>query len=133
MAAAITLLVAATGRTFARWSKVTVAKPIVPSLEIARLPAAYGLVTDVTCGRRATRPSIRSTCARTAGDGQRPARGVQHDLVGVARLRREAAREQIRGPLRVGAGQREVVSVVAADGVRDPHRSDQHDDPERDH
>ena len=133
MAAAITLLVAATGRTFARWSKATVAKPIVPSLEIALVPAAYGLITDVTCGRRATWPSIRSTRARTAGAASVPCGRVQHDLVRVARLRREPAREQVRGPLRVGAGQREVVPVVAADGVRDPHRSDEHDDPERDH
>ena len=73
MAAAITLLVAATGRTFARWSKATVAKPIVPSREIPRLPAAYGLVTDVTCGRCATRPSIRSTRAWTAGAASVPA------------------------------------------------------------
>ena len=44
----------------------------MPSLEIARLPAAYGLVTEVTCGRRATWPSICSTCARTAGEASVP-------------------------------------------------------------
>ncbi len=63
----MTRSVAAFGRTFARWSKATVAKPIEPSREIARLPGVNGLVTEVTCGSFATRASICSTSARTAG------------------------------------------------------------------
>ncbi len=48
-ARAITALIAGTGRAFAFLSKATVAKPIVPSLEI-RVPAfgSNGLVTLVT-------------------------------------------------------------------------------------
>ena len=62
----ITRSTAALGSALARSSKLTVAKPIVPSREIACWPAAYGLTTLVTCGRRATRASVASIAARSA-------------------------------------------------------------------
>src|SRR5207244_3035152 len=51
------------------------------------------------------------------------------DLVGVARLRREAALEQVDSTLRVGAREREVVRVAFADGLRDGEDADGEDDP----
>ena len=72
MAVAITFLIAEVGSTFARWSNATVAKPIVPSREIALRPGANGLVTEVTCGSRATSPSIRATFRCTPGAAKVP-------------------------------------------------------------
>ncbi len=47
----ITRFTAAVGSSFARWSKFTVAKAMLPSFDTALAPAAaYGLVTPVTCG-----------------------------------------------------------------------------------
>ena len=62
----MTLSTAALGSASARSSKLTVANAIVPSREIACAPAAYGLTTPVTWGRRATRLSVAPTVARSA-------------------------------------------------------------------
>ena len=64
-------------------------------------------------------------------------RGVQHaavgdaedDLVAVARLRREAVLQQVRGALRVGVGQREVVGVFRPRRGREGAHGDDHRDP----
>ena len=65
-AVVITLSTAAFGSAFARSSKFTVAKAIVPSREIACWPVAYGLTTLVTWGRVATRFSVAAIAALIA-------------------------------------------------------------------
>ena len=131
-ARAITFLIAEIGRTLARWSKRTVAKPIVPSFEM-RLPAfgSKGLVTPVTCGRRATPASIGATTERTRGVGQLAGARLEDDLVDVAGLGRKAALQQVGGALGAGVAEREVARVVAADALPGRPDADQDDDPER--
>ena len=61
------------GSWLARWSKLTVAKAMRPSLEIASDPAGLkGLITLLTCGTLATCRSIGEICARTPGASTRP-------------------------------------------------------------
>ncbi len=67
LAVATMRFVAATGSVFAGRSKATVANAIFPSAVSALLPGRYGLLTEATCGSRATRESIWVTVARVAG------------------------------------------------------------------
>ncbi len=55
--------------------------------------------------------------------------GLEDDRVAVAGLRGEAVGEQVRGTLRVGVGQREVVGVGGAGGLGERVDDDQQDYP----
>jgi len=78
VARAITFLIDDSGRTLARWSKRTVAKPILRSFEM-RSPAfgSKGLVTPVTWGRRAISASIGPIAERTRASVSRPVRALK--------------------------------------------------------
>src|SRR4051812_34834007 len=67
-----TLLTAAFGSSFARWSKVTVANPIRLSRE--SVFAAYGLTTPATWGSLATRATVALTVFRVVGSVRLPVR-----------------------------------------------------------
>src|SRR6266508_5388730 len=73
-ALSITRSIEALGSSFARWSNSTVAKPIVPSLERAFAPAAYGPTTPATCGSRPIRPSSGAMTARAEASPSLPVR-----------------------------------------------------------
>jgi hypothetical protein len=54
---------------------------------------------------------------------------VEDNLVGVARLGGEAAREKVAGTLPIRARQGEVVGVATSDRARDSQRGDEHHEP----
>jgi hypothetical protein len=55
---------------------------------------------------------------------------AQHDPQAVAGLPGAVPVERVEDPLRLGAGQRVVVVVVAADGLRGGRGAGQHGEPE---
>ena len=133
VARAITFLIADSGRTLARWSKRTVAKPIVLSFEM-RL-AGLRVVRAGHAGHvrqagdcRQHRPDRGAD----AGIGQRAGARPEDDLIRVAGLGRKAALEQVDGALRAGAAEREVARVVAAEALPGRADADENDDPEHD-
>ncbi len=68
-------------------------------------------------------------CARTAGSSTLPVVDAEDDLVAVPRLRGEAVFQQVRGALRVGVGQREVVGVFRPRRLREGAYGDDQGDP----
>ena len=82
----------------------TVANATWPSRETRVRPGGeYGLTTPLTWGSRAICASTGATRARTAGSVTLPRARVEDDLVGVSRLRREVALEQVDRALGLGA------------------------------
>ena len=126
-----TCLVAATGRTFACWSKVIVAKATCPLGATCPAPAGLnGETTEDTWGSVAILASIGSIRARTAGIGDLAGVGGDDDLVAVTGLAGRRGLQQFERVRALRSGQREAVGVRRADASAEPGQPDQRDQPE---
>jgi hypothetical protein len=129
-ACAITFLIAEVGRTLARWSKETLAKPIVPSLEMRlrlRLEGADHAADVWEAGEARQHRRHDRADARVS---QLAAARLEDDLVEVAGLGREAAFQQVGGALAARVAEREVARVVAADPLPGGPDAGQDSDPQ---